>query len=201
MTIDALFFDLGKVLLNFDFGIAKRKISQKSSLTPAKIEKRFFSNPAFTLYEKGTITTVEFFQSMADWLDYNGSLDELAEIFCEIFWEHETNIEIANRLSKKMPVYLVSNTCEAHIQYFEPKHTFLREFKFLYYSNRIRHRKPEPGFYAHVIKHSGENPRRSIFIDDLEPNILGAKKAGFKTILLTPETNLRRELARFGVKV
>ncbi|MDZ4743882.1 MAG: HAD family phosphatase [Verrucomicrobiota bacterium] len=200
MTINALFFDLGKVLLNFDFGIAKKSLAKKSSLTPAKIEKRFFSNPAFTLYEKGTITTIEFFQSMSDWLDYNGTLDEMADIFCEIFWEHETNIEIANQLSKKMPVYLVSNTCEAHIEYFEPKHTFLREFKFLYYSNRICARKPEPEFYGHVISHSGEDPRKSIFVDDLEANIIGAKKAGFNTIHLTPKTNLRKELARFGVE-
>lgn len=201
MKINALFFDLGKVLLNFDFGIAKQRIAEKSSLSPEKVESRFFTNPAFILYEKGTITTIEFFQSMSDWLDYNGTLDEMANIFCEIFWEHETNIEIANKLSKKMPVYLVSNTNEIHVDHFESRHTFLREFQFLYYSHQIRHRKPEPGYYAYVIEHSRQNPRKSIFIDDLEDNIKGAKKAGFKTIFLTPETDLRKELEKFGVKI
>jgi putative hydrolase of the HAD superfamily len=50
-----------------------------------------------------------------------------------------------------------------------------------YYSHEIHERKPDLSSYKKVIELSGINPDESIFIDDLEKNIIGAQQSGLKT--------------------
>ncbi len=47
-----------------------------------------------------------------------------------------------------------------------------------YYSNRIGLRKPSVEIYEWVIAQNQLNPQETIFIDDLEANVMGAKQAG-----------------------
>ena len=53
-----------------------------------------------------------------------------------------------------------------------------------YYSHEIHDRKPDLRSYEKVIELSGIKPEDSIFIDDLEKNIIGAQQAGLKTFWL-----------------
>jgi putative hydrolase of the HAD superfamily len=57
-------------------------------------------------------------------------------------------------------------------------------FEKVYYSHEIHKYKPDVTSYLKVIELAGINPTESLFIDDLEPNIAGAEKAGLKTFWL-----------------
>ena len=57
---------------------------------------------------------------------------------------------------------------------------FVKDF----YSHEIHERKPDLSSYKKVIELSGINPEESIFIDDLEKNIIGARQSGLKTFWL-----------------
>ena len=67
-------------------------------------------------------------------------------------------------------------------------------FDKLYLSHEIHAVKPEEEFYLKILNDSGENPSRSIFLDDLPANIQGAEKAGFKAYLIDPEEDLRKKI-------
>lgn len=57
---------------------------------------------------------------------------------------------------------------------------FVKDF----YSHEIHERKPDLASYEKVIGLSGIKPAETLFVDDLEKNIVGAEKAGLKTFWL-----------------
>ena len=97
-------------------------------------------------------------------------------------------------------LYMVSNTNAPHFDY--TREVLFREegltvddyFDKLYLSHEIHALKPNADFYDKVLKDSGENPSRSLFLDDLAANIQGAQRAGFQTCLIDPEENLRKKI-------
>ena len=54
-------FDLGKVLVDFDYSIAVSRIAGRSRLTPSEVEHFFFHSPLLVDYESGRLTRQEFF--------------------------------------------------------------------------------------------------------------------------------------------
>jgi putative hydrolase of the HAD superfamily len=101
-----------------------------------------------------------------------------------------SRVKVVQELSKNYKVYLFSNTNQIHIERlhraFKAEHgidfpsLFVKDF----YSHEIHERKPDLSSYKKVIELSGINPEESIFIDDLEKNIVGAQQSGLKTFWL-----------------
>ena len=91
---------------------------------------------------------------------------------------------------------LFSNTNQIHIDRLLPafkaehKIDFPSLFSKTYYSHEIHERKPDLSSFKKVIKLSSVNPAESVFIDDLEKNILAAEKAGLKTFWLKDRAEL-----------
>jgi len=61
-------------------------------------------------------------------------------------------------------------------------------------------RKPEERIYKIVLDYLQCKPAEVIFLDDNEQNILGAAKAGIKTILVTSQEQMRVELRALEVQ-
>ena len=57
-------FDLGKVLVDFDYGIAARKIAAHSNLSSAKVEILIQQSPLIIDYESGRLKRTEFFEQI-----------------------------------------------------------------------------------------------------------------------------------------
>ena len=58
--------------------------------------------------------------------------------------------------------------------------------------------KPNREIYDRAREAVGNpDPTEILFIDDLEPNILGAVALGWQTIHLRPDVNLRESLASY----
>ena len=55
-------FDLGKVLVDFDYSIAIPRIAGRSTLPLAGIKTFFFHSPLLVDYESGRMTRQEFFE-------------------------------------------------------------------------------------------------------------------------------------------
>ena len=105
-------------------------------------------------------------------------------------------VKIVQELRKNYNVYLFSNTNQIHIDRLLPafkaehKIDFPSLFSKTYYSHEIHERKPDLSSFKKVIKLSSVNPAESVFIDDLEKNILAAEKAGLKTFWLKDRAEL-----------
>lgn len=201
MKISAVCFDLGKVLLNFDWQRMLNRIAEKSSLTPDEMSGLLKDDPLVLAYEVGGITSAKFFSHLKKRLQYKGTAKELRACFSEIFTPLSEHIALAALLSPHYPLAIISNTNEAHIVHAEATYSFFSLFSVRLYSYQVKAMKPHRKIYdAALVALGGIDPLETLFIDDLEPNILGAVQLGWQTIHLRPDVDLREALASYELK-
>jgi putative hydrolase of the HAD superfamily len=201
VKISAICFDLGKVLIDFNWQAMLARIAEKSTLPPAEMSRLLSGNPQILAYEVGGITSPKFFAYLKKLLKYKGTPTELRACFCEIFTPLSDHIALAAMLAPHYPMAIISNTNEAHISYAESTYSFFSLFPVRIYSHQFKMMKPQPEIYATALNAlGGIDPLEALFIDDLEPNILGAVKLGWQTIHLRPEVNLGEALASYDLK-
>ncbi|WP_167616356.1 HAD family hydrolase [Maribellus sediminis] len=191
-NIKNIIFDLGNVLLNLDFD-ASIKAFQKLGLNKAAINPSVaFSDSVFYNLETGRITPAEFRSRVRELLNNPNATDQQIDDawYAMILDIPEKRVKALQDLRSKYRIYLFSNTNEIHIG------RLLEEFKAIYgfdfqdlfdevfYSHEIKARKPEIEAFEQVIKLSGVEPEVTLFVDDLENNILAAENAGLKTFWL-----------------
>ena len=191
-NIKNIIFDLGKVLLNLDFNasiLAFQKLGLKNDVLD---NKQAYSDPVFYELEVGKVTPAEFCNRVRKVLNNPNATDSQIEDawYSMILDIPASRVKVVQELSKNYNVYLFSNTNQIHIERlhraFKVEHgidfpsLFVKDF----YSHEIHERKPDLSSYKKVIELSGINPEESIFIDDLEKNIIGARQSGLKTFWL-----------------
>ena len=68
-------------------------------------------------------------------------------------------------------------------------------------SGEIKMIKPDRGIYDHHAQSFGLDPAASLFIDDSQKNVDGAKAAGWQAVLFTDAVTLERDLRRLGIEI
>src|SRR5271170_2138668 len=158
-------------------------------------------DPQIIVYEIGGITSAKFFSHLKKRLKYKGTAKELRVVFAEIFTPLPDHIALAALLAPHYPLAIISNTNEAHIVHAEATYSFFSLFRARIYSHQVRAMKPDRAIYQAALKAlGGIDPLETLFIDDIEDNILGAVKLGWQTIHLRPGVDLREALASYELK-
>jgi putative hydrolase of the HAD superfamily len=198
MKISAVCFDLGKVLLHFDWSAMVARLAEKSPYPPEKIAQLLRDDPQPVAYELGEVSSAKFFAHLKKLLKYKGATKELRAAFSEIFTPLADHIALAAMLARHYPLALISNTNEAHILHAEGAYSFFSLFPIRIYSYRVKMMKPNRDIYDAARAALGNiDPLEILFIDDLEANIAAAAKLGWQTIHLRPDVNLREALASY----
>lgn len=191
-NIKNIIFDLGKVLLNLDFNASVVAFQKLGLKTDVLDNKQAYSDPVFYELEVGKVTPKEFCNRVRKVLNNQDATDlQIEDAWYSMILDVPANrVKVVQELSKSYNVYLFSNTNQIHIERlhraFKAEHAidFPSLFVKDYYSHEIHERKPDLSSYQKVIELSGINPEESIFIDDLEKNIIGAQQSGLKTFWL-----------------
>lgn len=180
----AVVFDLGKVLLDFDYGIVVDRLAAASPCPREKLDQIFHSDSAMLLrYESGRCSTAEFFQAVRKLTRFDGDLDEFAEWFSDIFFPIDPMVSWHDDLRRRgIPTYLFSNTNELAIRWIHRKFPFIGSFTDRFYSFRTGHLKPEPPSYRVVEHGTGRRGRQIIYIDDRPENVAGGAAMGWHAI-------------------
>ena len=119
----------------------------------------------------------------------------------DIFWENEGMEDVLKRLKKKYPLYLISNTNKLHFDHIKANFKILRHFKKTFASHLVGHRKPEPQIYQKVLKSIRLKPVQTVFVDDIEKFVIGAKAVGMHAVQFRTPKQLLRDLGKMGIKV
>ena len=67
-------------------------------------------------------------------------------------------------------------------------------------SGEIGKIKPDRDIYDHHVAAFGLEPSATLFIDDSQKNVDGAKAAGWQAVLFTDARTLQADLERLGIK-
>ncbi|HEV7867107.1 MAG TPA: HAD family phosphatase [Chthoniobacteraceae bacterium] len=177
--IRAVLFDIGNVLLKFDFGLAMAKTAALSEVRDsldvlARIERVKIA------YEDGQIDRAAFLRAAIDALRYRGSEAEFISAWEDIFEPNEPMIALVEQLHTHVPLYLLSNTSDVHRDYVFRQYPFFARFAGGVYSYEARASKPGRAIFEIACRDLRLEAASTFFIDDLLPNIDTARSLGFQ---------------------
>lgn len=180
MQIQAVIFDIGNVLLTFDYFIAERALVEHTGIgNPPSVEKL---HPHRMDHETGRSTREEFVRIVREAFAHDGPEDHFMEIWTRIFQVNKPMVDWARSLHGRVPLYLLSNIgCIHHDHIFAEYDFFGTLFDDGIYSYKEGMMKPEKGIFELAGTRFGVDPARTLYIDDLPENVQGAGDAGFVT--------------------
>jgi HAD superfamily hydrolase (TIGR01509 family) len=182
-------FDLGKVLVDFDYGIAARRIAARGTMTLAEIAQYINQSPIFVQYETGTVTTAQFYAEICRVSGFRGDRAEFDTCFADIFVAMKPMVELQAALRQRgLPAYLFSNTNELAAEHIRRSFPFYANFDGYILSYQHGVMKPAAGLYEVVERESGRRGAEILYLDDRPENIAAGAARGWQVILQeTPE--------------
>jgi putative hydrolase of the HAD superfamily len=182
-------FDLGKVLVDFDYSIAVSRIAANGTLSPAGIKIFLGQSRAVIDYESGRLTREEFYEQARKVTGFRGTIEEFGEFFADIFAEIPPMIEIHAELRRRgIPTYIFSNTNDLAVEHIRRNFTFFRNFDGYIFSYEVGAMKPDAKIYEALEKLTGRQGAEILYLDDRPENVAGGAARGWRTILHeTPE--------------
>ena len=200
-SADALLFDLGRVVLDIDFGQALAIWAGHAGCQPADLAARFVRDEAYRHHEIGKIEDAVYFQSLRDALGIGLTDAQFLEGWNAIFIGEMPDIApLLARAARRMPLYAFSNTNRPHVEYFSKAYAdVLGHFHEMFLSSTIGLRKPDAVAYDHVVKAIGVPASRILFFDDLAENIEAARAYGLAAVHVTSPNDVAKALAALGI--
>src|ERR1700722_893072 len=141
-------FDLGKVLVDFDYTIAAKKVAARSPKRIENLDEFLGGSPLLVKFETGLLTRQEFYSEIQKTTGFTGTPDEFAGYFADIFFPMDPMIELHAGLRKqKIPTYIFSNTNEIAVGHIRRSFPFFTAFDGYILSYEVGAMKPGPKIY------------------------------------------------------
>jgi FMN phosphatase YigB (HAD superfamily) len=182
-------FDLGKVLLDFDYAIAAGRIAAQSKLLAKDVLGVIGQTALLFRYETGLLTKAQFFAEVCDATGFCGSLEEFSECFGDIFVPIEPMVELHAELQRSgIPTYIFSNTNELATEHIRKRFPFFNTFNGYILSYQHGAMKPDARLYEVVERETGRRQAEILYLDDRPENVAAGAARGWQVILQeTPE--------------
>jgi putative hydrolase of the HAD superfamily len=195
-----IIFDLGKVIIPFDFERGYRAIAADCGLPPAEIRSRIAATGAVVQLETGLIEPRDFVGEISRLIDFPGTYADFCRHWSSIFLP-ETLIpeELILQLKGHYRLLVLSNTNAIHIDMVREHYGILRHFDHLVLSHEVKAMKPDPKIYAAALAHAQADPAECFFTDDIPEYVEGARRAGIDAEPFTGYANLLEHLTARGV--
>src|SRR5579884_944832 len=193
-------FDLGKVLVDFDYMRAARAIAAHGTVSPEAINQLINQSPLLTRYELGKMSDKEFFNEVPLATGFQGDFEEFAPLFGDIFSAMPPMIELHAQLQKSgIPTYVFSNTnglAVAHIRRTFPFFSLFDDYIFSFEHGVM---KPDAGLYEVVERKSKRRGEQILYIDDRPENVAAGAARGWRVILQESPEKTIEEIGKMGL--
>ena len=186
--IEKVLFDLGNVLLRFDFDRvysamaehqANVEMLKGDAMEALKIE-----------FETGAIDNEEMFQRTAALSGYTGPQEHFERSWEDIFEENVPMVDFLRDLETRgIPRYLLSNSNDLHVRHIETAYDVLEPFNDIIFSHHAKAMKPDESIFEKAIAQFELEPSKTAYIDDLADNIATGRRLGFQCIHYNPDAH------------
>ncbi len=187
VSVDALLFDLGGVVIEIDFDRIFSHWAMYSNQNHEIIKSRFTFDSYYERHERGEIDASEYFASLRKSIGINITDEEFIAGWNSIYvGEIPAVLTLLSNVREKLPVYAFTNSNLAHQLVWSKKFRHvLNLFRDVFVSSEIGKRKPEPAAFNFISSKIGVELENILFFDDSLENIVGAKKIGLQTVHVT----------------
>jgi putative hydrolase of the HAD superfamily len=196
----AVIFDLGRVLLHFDF---KRGYSALEGLCPypaTEIPKRIAPTGLVERFETGLIDPRDFVAELSRTLDLNLDYDGFCRIWNNVFTDPLLPESMLQGLASRYRLLLLSNTNAIHFEMLRRSFRALGHFHDLILSYEVHAMKPSPEIYAAAIESAGCRPEECFYTDDIAAYADAARAMGIDAVQFRNKEQLEGEMAGRGIR-
>jgi glucose-1-phosphatase len=195
--IEAIIFDIGRVIIDLDPSRAIAAIGAGSTLTPDKLWRAVQEDPLWLGWQEGRVTPREWYENLIARFRTPISFDEFCNAWNSVLVPKLLLPEqIFKQLSKKCRLVLLSNTDPIHVAYMESKFKFLRYFPKRVYSCDVGASKPNVKIFRAAIREADAPARRILFIDDIRQYVMAARQTGLTAVQFRSRRRLEADLRR-----
>ncbi|MCX7174053.1 MAG: HAD family phosphatase [Proteobacteria bacterium] len=196
----ALLFDLGGVLIDFDFSRAFRAWQPLSRLSLGEISEAFQFDAEYEKHERGEITAFEYFDHLRAMLALEHDYHRIAQGWNSIFiGEIPETLAMAQAARTQLTCSAFTNTNVTHQVHWSAQFPMVASsLDRVFASHQIGYRKPERQAFEHVARELGVPLGSIMFFDDLPENVQGAESAGLQAVLVRSPGDVRSALLGIG---
>ena len=197
--IRALFWDVGGVLLTNAWDHEERdQAIEKFLLGKTEFEERH--KELVPMFEEGNLSFDDYLERVIFYQPRTFSREEFKQFIFSLSKPKPQSLELARSLSAKYFMGTINNESRELNEYRIRSFNLADYFDVFVSSCYVGLRKPDERIYKLALDLTQHAPEECCFIDDRPPNIEGAIKAGFATVLMKDPQQLRRDLQALGVE-
>jgi len=194
MTIRAVFFDLGGVIVRTEHQAPRQGLAERFGMDYEDIEKIVFGSPSAARASVGEITEEEHWQAVMKTLKQPA--DAYEKIRDEFFGGDVVDRSIVDLLRSLKPTHhvgLISNAWDGLRAYIQ-REKFDDAFHHMTISAEAKVAKPSAKIYHIALEQAGASPNEAVFVDDMPENIEACEKLGMKGIRFTDVESALKQL-------
>lgn len=200
VTTKAVIFDLGRVIVPFDFNRAYQRVAARTGDTLETVAERARNSGLAPEYEAGRLGSRDFAVRMCESLGLDASFDEFCDIWnCVFLPEPLVPESLLQGLAARYPLVLLSNTNEIHFEMLRVQYPLLRHFHRFTLSYEVGAMKPEDAIYRAAVENCGVAPGECFFTDDIPDYVDAARRFGIDAVQFHSAGQIEAELRNRGL--
>lgn len=186
MTIRAVIFDLGGVIVRTEDGAPRVELARRLGLSRSELEKEVFDCEVSQRAQLGQVPAEEFWETICAGLRY--PKQDWAE-FERVFWSGDRLdiglMDYVRSLRPRFKTGLLSNAYTSLRHYLANYYRILDAFDVVVISAEVGVMKPDPRIFQRMVNGLAVRPDEAVFIDDFVQNVEGARAVGLHAVQFT----------------
>jgi len=201
MTPKFIYFDLGKVLIDFSFERMVRQIAEAAGMGPAQVQAALAAGLQAD-YEIGRLDSRGFHAAFCRQTGTRPGYEAFSLACNDIFTPIVSMLPVVAQLFHAgYRLGVLSNTCDGHWNYCLRRYAMLREFFSVYaLSFQLGAVKPDTAIFCAAAELAGCRPAEVFYTDDSPGHVAGARIARLDAVAYTSTVQIVEELRKRGVE-
>ncbi len=182
MSIRAVFFDLGGVIVRTEYQTPRERLAERLGMEYDDLSRIVFDSETGHQASIGAITSLQHWEAVMQRL--KRPYEEMALIRDEFFAGDVVDHEILNFLRSlhgKYKTGLISNAW-SDLRDYIVREKFDDAFDHIVISAEVGVAKPEAKIFKIALEQAGVSPNEAVFVDDFYVNIEGCETVGMQGI-------------------
>jgi HAD superfamily hydrolase (TIGR01509 family) len=196
MTIEAVIFDLGGVLVRTEDRQPRAALAARLGMSYQELDDLVFLSPTGYEATLGKLSTLDHWRSVLASLGLEES--KLQEVQAG-FWGGDRLdrelIDLLRSLRGRYRTALLSNAWDDLRQVLTERWGISDAFDELIISAEVGLAKPDPRIYHLTAQRLRVEPQQAVFVDDMPRNVQAAREQGMHAIQFVDSAQTRRDLA------
>ena len=195
----AIIFDLGNVLVQFDFERWRQALEDFCPYDAAEIRRRIAATDLVERFETGLIEPPDFVAQLSRMLALHMDYADFCKLWSGIFTDPLIPEVMLEGLAARYKLVLLSNTNAIHFEMIRENYSLVRHFHERILSYEAHAMKPRREIFQAALDRCGCPPEECFYTDDIAAYVEAARRLGMDAVQFESLAQLERELKARGI--